>query len=144
MFIDLSLTEEDSISRQFQKRLVTTTTIDPVNMVGIVLHEVLFKVSWLIFVKPIPLWVEDVVLNQTKCNYHYTSQLLSRCWFLVKLIDPGLVVHNSKSWARNLDWYVTNYVTDIHKLKDLLKRLNKILSINSRLLRGFRNANTTS
>lgn len=45
MFIDLGLTEEDSISRQFQKRLVTTTTIDPVNMVGIVLHEVLFKVS---------------------------------------------------------------------------------------------------
>lgn len=45
MFIDLGLTEEDSISRQFQKRLVTTTKIDPVNMVGLVLHEVLLEIS---------------------------------------------------------------------------------------------------
>lgn len=45
MFIDLGLTEEDSISRQFQKRLVTKTTIDPAYMVGLVLHEVLLEVS---------------------------------------------------------------------------------------------------
>lgn len=45
MFIDLGLTEEDSISRQFQKRSVTKTTINPVNMVGLVLHEVILEVS---------------------------------------------------------------------------------------------------
>lgn len=91
-FIDLALTEEDSISRQFQKRLVTKTTIDPVNMLGLVLHEVLLKVSWLILVEQIPLgmvrtwsWIRPNVTTSKPLSCCFTVDFLSSWLFLLYL-----------------------------------------------------------
>lgn len=85
--LDLGLTEEDSISRQFQKRLVTKTTISPVNMFGLFLHELSLKVSWLIYVEQIPVWM-DRTWSWIRPNVT-TSKPLS-CCFTVDFLSSWL------------------------------------------------------